>query len=56
MFTWGSNLCGQLATGEEENEPAPFHVKTKNRTVYKVSCGGQFIMIHASDKREDEEE
>jgi len=53
MYTWGSNLCGQLATGDDENQSNPFHVKTKNRTVYKVSCGGQFTMIFASDKKED---
>jgi len=46
-------MCGQLATGEDESVLSPFHVATKGRTVYKVSCGGQFIMIHASERNED---
>ncbi|XP_066302750.1 regulator of chromosome condensation-like [Branchiostoma lanceolatum] len=46
VYSWGSGVCGQLGTGQEELEvPAPVPVKGLPGPAQNISAGGQHVLL-----------
>lgn len=54
MWTWGSNIAGELGIGDNEPKLAPYPVMAlKNKRVTQVACGSSFIVALGSNLKKE---
>jgi X-linked retinitis pigmentosa GTPase regulator len=54
LWTWGSNIAGELGVGDNEPRVTPYPVLAlKNKTVSQVACGSSFIVALGSNLKKE---
>lgn len=54
VWTWGSNINGELGIGDTESKTHPYPViALKKKAVTQVACGGSFIVALGSNMKKE---
>lgn len=54
LWTWGSNISGELGLGDNDPKVHPYPVMAlKKKTVTQVSCGSSFIVALGSNQKKE---
>ena len=54
LWTWGSNIAGELGTGDNEPKVTPYPVMAlKKKKVTQVACGSSFIVALGSNLKKE---
>lgn len=54
VWTWGSNINGELGIGDNESKTSPYPVLAlKKKSVTMVACGGSFVLALGSNMKKE---
>jgi hypothetical protein len=54
LWTWGSNVSGELGLGDTDPKVQPYPVAAlKKKVVTSISCGSQFIVALGSNLKKE---
>jgi X-linked retinitis pigmentosa GTPase regulator len=54
LWTWGSNIAGELGLGDNEPKVTPYPVMAlKNKKVTQVACGSSFVVALGSNLKKE---